>query len=147
MVEREPHFSSTRDCGIGSIECMEDVIVVWRQESPEQARAVDEELGRIADRLRELGATRVVLLGSRALGTSHRYSDVDLIAGMPSPPPGTFPQRLKAVYEAVAPHVDADILVYTPSEVQRLTASGGMLAQALATGIDLLGETQDDHGI
>jgi len=116
----------------------EQVVVDWGQESPERQQELRRELDRLLEGLQRMGAVRVILFGSRARGTANVYSDIDIIVVMPHPPEGNFPARLAAVYRLLKPRVSADILVYTPTEFERLRASGGMVAEAIADGVELL---------
>lgn len=110
--------------------------VEWNIDTPAHRELVLEEARRLANELRLLGATRVVLFGSRARGQGRRDSDLDILAIMPSPPEGPFPERLRAIYELVEPRLAADIVVYTPDEVARMP-EGSLVADALASGVEL----------
>ena len=110
--------------------------VDWNREDPTHREQMLAESRRLATELRRLGATRVVLFGSRARGDQHHDSDLDILAVMPSPPGGAFPERLRAIYELLRPRVAADIVVYTPEEVSRMP-EGSLVADALAGGVEL----------
>jgi predicted nucleotidyltransferase len=110
--------------------------VDWNREDPTHREQMLAEGRRLATELRLLGATRVVLFGSRARGDELRDSDLDLLAIMPNPPGSTFPARLRAIYELLRPRVAADIVVYTPEEVSRMP-QGSLVADALASGVEL----------
>jgi predicted nucleotidyltransferase len=112
------------------------VEVDWNREDPGHASQMLAEGRRLAGELRRLGATRVVLFGSRARGTERRDSDLDLLVIMPHPPGGTFPARLAAIYELVRPRVAVDLVVYTPDEVTR-SPQNPLVAEALSTGVEL----------
>jgi predicted nucleotidyltransferase len=112
------------------------VEVDWNREDPPHREQMLAEGRRLACELRRLGATRVVLFGSRARGSEGRDSDLDILAILPDPPGGPFPTRLQAIYQLLRPRVAADIMVYTPEEVSRMP-QGSMATEALANGIEL----------
>jgi len=72
------------------------------------------ELERIVRELREMGAQRVILFGSRARGSSGVWSDADLMVVMPSTE--AFVERIVSIYRRLRPQAEIDILVYTPEE-------------------------------
>ena len=90
-------------------------------ELAEQGRLREEiaqqELSRITAELINMGATKVILFGSRSRGEHSDWSDIDLIAVMQSDLP--FPERLMSVYRVIVPRVALDLLVYTPEEFER----------------------------
>ena len=110
-----------------------DVYVDWGKEPPALRQTRLAELQRIVERLKQLGAVRVLLFGSRASGEPHRNSDFDLLVVMDEPPPGSFPERLRAVYESVRPRIPTDILVYTKAELAGFD-SASMVGQAVRHG-------------
>ena len=78
---------------------------------------------------------RAFLFGSRAVGREDRYSDTDLILVADSQRP--FPERFKDFRELlfkIPPPVD--LLVYTPSEFERLLQEeNGFLSGAVREGL------------
>lgn len=113
---------------------MSGVHVEWGTETPARAEQIAREIDRLTDRLRAIGATRVVLFGSRARGAARAGSDIDLIAVMPCDPSWTFARRLAEVGAAIDPRLATDLLVYTPEEYERMKQSSCFLRQALANG-------------
>lgn len=87
------------------------------EEGRRREEIVQQEIPRITAELISMGATKVILFGSRAQGEHTDWSDVDIIAVMHSDLP--FPERLMAVYRQVLPRVALDLLVYTPEEFER----------------------------
>lgn len=98
-------------------------------------RLLLEEALRASKVLKDMGAEKVFLIGSAAGETPNPYGDVDLVAVMRSEM--RFLERLRVAYEAVAPRVGMDILVYTPDEFEELKSSSPFLGQALARGREL----------
>ncbi|MGE5484358.1 MAG: nucleotidyltransferase domain-containing protein [Ignavibacteriales bacterium] len=82
----------------------------------------------------DLGAERVILIGSLARGRADELTDVDLIAVLETHLP--FVERSAWVYGALVPRVDADIIVYTPEEFERMSDEP-FLRRALAEGVVL----------
>ena len=70
------------------------------------------ELERIVRELREMGAQRIILFGSRARGEGGVWSDADLMVVMPSTE--AFVERIVNIYRRLRPQAEMDILVYTP---------------------------------
>lgn len=93
-----------------------------------------EEIERITQELRRLGATLVVLFGSRARGTATETSDADLLVVMPSIPGETFAGRLARVASDVQPRIPVDLLVYSPDEFASIRVSRRFVRDALAEG-------------
>lgn len=87
-------------------------------ESKRYAILLRDELGRFVERLRELGARKVVLFGSYAAGCQDLFTDLDLFVVMDSSLP--FVERTAWLYGQLAPRVACDILVYTPDEWGRM---------------------------
>ena len=84
----------------------------------EHVALLESELPRLAEQLRAMGASLILSFGSYARGRRDLFTDLDIIAVMESDEP--FGQRLGRVYSELRPKVDADILVYTPSEFKEI---------------------------
>ena len=84
----------------------------------EHAERLESELRRIVERLKELGAERVILFGSYARGRRDYFTDLDIIAIMDSDLP--FIRRLADIRREVSPAVETDLLVYTPNEFEAI---------------------------
>lgn len=98
-----------------------------------QRRAeLEAELPKIVDRLKSIGAKKIVLFGSLARGDVWRGSDIDLLVVLDRP--GRFIDRLDIVYRAMAARVGVDAIVYTSEEFAELAATRPFVRQALAAG-------------
>ena len=87
----------------------------------------------MVERLKTLGAKRVVLFGSLARGEVGKRSDVDLIVVLDAP--GRFLDRLALVDEALRDRdVPLDALVYTSDEFAELSRSRPFVRRALREG-------------
>jgi len=95
-------------------------------------RLLKEELIRAVRVLKDMGAQRVILVGSMAEDEKDSYGDVDLVVVMPTEK--RFLDRLADVYTAIVPKVAMDILVYTPREFEELKETSPFLVQALSRG-------------
>ena len=84
----------------------------------EHVDRLESELPRIVERLKELGAERVILFGSYARGRRDYFTDLDLIVIMESDL--SFVQRLAYIRREVSPAVETDLLVYTPNEFESI---------------------------
>lgn len=80
----------------------------------ERTIRLERELGRLTQILRELGALRIILIGSLAKGSVRSDSDIDLI--VVGPWDGRFMERIGYLEERLQPRVAVDLLPYTPEE-------------------------------
>lgn len=92
-------------------------------------RWIEEGLPRVVERLKEFGAVKIVLFGSRARGRTRASSDVDLLVVMPSELP--FVERLAELYRKLLPGFAIDIFPYTPEEFEK---GNRLIRQALKKG-------------
>lgn len=92
------------------------------------------EFERIVARLIQMGATRVILFGSRARGSHRPDSDYDVIVVLPGDESQRYGARLAGLYERVAPTIAIDMLLYTPSEFERLVRERAFVRRAVAEG-------------
>jgi len=88
-------------------------------------------LERIVRALPGLGVRRAILFGSLARGDVGGQSDLDLI--FIADTRERFPERCRRFYEALAPRVGMDVLVYTPKEFEAMR-DGHFLRRALVNG-------------
>lgn len=88
------------------------------QRRREHAALLESELARLVEELKRLGASLVMVFGSYAKGRRDRFTDLDILAVLHSDEP--FVPRLGRIYAALAPKVDADIIVYTPQELEEI---------------------------
>ncbi len=87
----------------------------------------------IVERLKAIGATRVVLFGSLARGDVGKRSDLDLIVVLDRP--GRFLDRLAFVDEALADRdFPIDLLVYTSEEFAELSQTRPFVRRAMREG-------------
>ncbi|MCZ6794456.1 MAG: nucleotidyltransferase domain-containing protein [Planctomycetota bacterium] len=98
----------------------------------ERRRLLDEEVRRYLPILVDLGAEKVILIGSLASGCVHGMSDLDLIVVLETEE--RFLDRLERVQDALDPRIGLDLLVYSPREFQELQAASSFLEHALSTG-------------
>jgi uncharacterized protein len=77
------------------------------------AAALDDIVARLA---RHGAVERAILFGSYARGRNDLFTDLDLVIIMDSDEP--FVTRTARMYAYLAPQVDVDLLVYTPSEFE-----------------------------
>jgi predicted nucleotidyltransferase len=113
--------------------------------SESQSRLMLEDLRREHARLLEESVQKIVavlsgrvekisLFGSYARGRSDIFTDLDILIVMNSEK--SFVDRLNEIYSLLALPVDADILCYTPEEVERLK-NKGFLKKILAEEVVL----------
>lgn len=90
------------------------------------------EFNRAVTKLKEMGAERVILIGSMAGDVHNPYGDIDLVVAMRIE--GHFLDRLRAVCAGVHPLVAMDILVYTPEEFEKMKETDPFLAHVSGEG-------------
>ena len=113
------------------------VLILSGVEDPQQSRAALAEAHRLAAALQGMGATLVVVFGSRARGEARAGSDLDLLAVMPSD--RRFLDRIAEVHAALRPALPTDLLVYTPAEFDRLWRERSFVRDAVERGVVLHG--------
>ena len=97
----------------------------------EHVALLESELPRIVEELKALGASLIVLFGSYAQGRRDLFTDLDIIAVMESET--SFVMRQGEMYSRLRLKVEADILVYTPSEFEEMKQRP-FVRHALKTG-------------
>ncbi len=107
-------------------------------------RELEQELGRIVSRCRELGYRKVMLFGSLARGEVGPWSDIDLI--LVKDTDKRFLDRLDEFYGQVLPDVPVDALVYTPEEFAHLSRERAFVRRALEEGVVLYDEEGREVG-
>lgn len=90
-----------------------------------------QEVKRLTDAAIKLGVQRIVLFGSLAHGQPGLASDLDLLIVWDTPL--GFLARTAEMYRCLQPRVSADLLVYTPHEMERM-AYRPFVRQALEEG-------------
>lgn len=88
-----------------------------RRLTEERRRELERELKALTEELVSRGATEVWVFGSFARGDIWPWSDLDVIAVMPSELPWL--ERMQKLYMELE-HVEGDLLVYTPEEFERM---------------------------
>ncbi|NIM97928.1 MAG: nucleotidyltransferase domain-containing protein [candidate division Zixibacteria bacterium] len=81
-------------------------------------KAVREEIKRLTTRAAEIGAQRVILFGSLTRQEAGLTSDLDLLIVWDTPL--NFLERTAELYRRLQPRIGADLLAYTPAEMQRM---------------------------
>ena len=84
----------------------------------EHQRALWDEVERLTAAASELGVLRLVLFGSLMVGKPRLTSDLDLLIIWDTPL--GFLERTVELYRRLQPRVATDLLVYTPSEMERM---------------------------
>ncbi len=109
---------------------------VLKAEAAEEQRLVIEALTKLA-RLcsSELGATSVLLFGSRARSDWHRGSDCDVLVVSEVFERMTLGERWRAVYGLWDGPVDLSPIAATPAEFEFGKQGSGIVAMALADGV------------
>ena len=95
------------------------------------SRALQEETQRLTAAAAALGVRRVILFGSLARREGGLTSDLDLLIVWDTPL--SFLERTVELYRRLKPCVAADLLVYTPAEMERM-AHTPLVRRALAEG-------------
>jgi predicted nucleotidyltransferase len=86
----------------------------------------------ITRQLVELGALKIILFGSLAEGRVDVYSDLDLLAIMPSEKTGK--EWIDLIYENVKRGIAADIIAYNKEEMEKKLPTSSFLQHVLISG-------------
>jgi predicted nucleotidyltransferase len=81
-------------------------------------KALWHEVDRLTAEASELGVQRIILFGSLMVGKPGLTSDLDLLIVWDTP--FGFLERTVELYRRLLPRVATDLLVYTPSEMERM---------------------------
>lgn len=104
----------------------------WLKERREVHRQeLRQELERLTEAAAKMGLQRMILFGSMSHGADGLLSDLDLLIVWDTPL--DFLARTAEVYRRLQPRVAADLLVYTPDEMERM-ADTPLVRHALAEG-------------
>jgi hypothetical protein len=99
-------------------------------------------LARLAERLHdEIGASSVLLFGSRARGSARPESDVELIVVSKSfsgVPPLSRARGPRSVWRDVGGRVPLDLVCVTPDELSDALARPTLLAEVVPSSVDVL---------
>lgn len=109
------------------------VCLVERQKKREdRRRALERNCRLIVKRLKALGALKVILFGSLARGEVGLWSDLDLIAVMPSSLSSK--EWMRKIHAEVDREIACDILAYNEKELEETVPISGFLRHALSEG-------------
>ncbi|MCL5774418.1 MAG: nucleotidyltransferase domain-containing protein [Firmicutes bacterium] len=86
----------------------------------------------IIQQLKELGALRIIVFGSFASGVIKRWSDLDILAIMPSTRDGK--EWFREIHDKVDTEVPADILPFTEEELKTKIETSSFIRHAVKTG-------------
>ncbi len=78
----------------------------------------------------QMDPERIILFGSLANGQVHEWSDLDLVVITETELP--FFERLRRVFNWIAPTVGMDVLVYTPAEWEHLRVARLFVREEIA---------------
>ncbi len=90
------------------------------------------EVKRITSILKSMGAKKIILFGSLVRNQVRVASDVDIIVVLDTKK--KFLDRLDEIYRRIAPSIAVDILVYTPSEFNKMKETNPFVMRALREG-------------
>ncbi len=107
------------------------LLLALRRRRESHRRALWREAERLTTEAAALGVQRVLLFGSLAQGEAGLFSDLDLLIVWDTPL--DFLERTVEIYRRLQPRVPADLLVYTPTEIERM-ARTPLVRRALAEG-------------
>ncbi|HGJ64086.1 TPA: nucleotidyltransferase domain-containing protein [bacterium] len=103
-----------------------------RERKEKRCQLLKDELGRISEHLKSMGALKIIVFGSYAEDHVRSNSDLDIIAIMPSQMSGK--KWMLKVYDEIDRNVDCDILCYTSEEFENLIPISGFVRHAIETG-------------
>jgi predicted nucleotidyltransferase len=103
----------------------------FKEAKKEHVRSLHEELARIKSKLIKMGAYQIILFGSAAREDLGLISDIDIIVIMESDK--NFIDRLAEFYQEIQPR-NADILIYTPAEFNRMKNENLFIKHVLKEG-------------
>lgn len=85
----------------------------------------------------EFPLKKMIFFGSRVIGKSHRYSDVDLIIVSPAFKKLNFFKRGAKMYDYWTLRMPVDFLCYTPEEFKKLKKQVTIVREAVKEGIEI----------
>jgi len=103
-----------------------------RDQKEMRRKELDSELEKITRQLIDMGAIKIILFGSYAQGDIRSWSDLDIIAIMPSKRTGR--EWMAKIYGEIDREVDCDILAYTGEELENTIPVSRFLRHALSAG-------------
>ncbi len=102
------------------------------RDSASRRKALKKELVRVVEELKKAGAKRIILFGSLAKDDISPASDIDLLVVQETKK--RFIERLGELYELIDPKYALDLLVYTPSEFDKMKKESIFVKQILREG-------------
>ena len=103
-----------------------------RKKREQRRKTLERNCHLIVEQLKALGALKVILFGSFARGEVGLWSDLDLIAVMPSPLSSK--EWMRKVHAKVDREIACDIVVYSDEELEETIPSSSFLRHALREG-------------
>jgi len=102
-----------------------------KEAKEEHINNLQAELNRIKSKLIKMGAHKIILFGSAAREELGLMSDIDLIVIIESNK--DFVERLAYFYQEIQP-IEADLLIYTPLEFNRMIEENLFIQHVLKQG-------------
>ncbi len=102
------------------------------RDSASRRTALKNELVRIVGELKKAGVKRIILFGSLAKDDIGPSSDIDLLVVRETKK--RFIERLGELYELIDPKYALDLLVYTPSEFDKMKKESIFVKRILREG-------------
>jgi predicted nucleotidyltransferase len=103
-----------------------------RSQRAERKRQLENALEEIVQKLKDVGALKIVVFGSYVSGIIRRWSDLDIIVLMPPTMNGK--EWFKEIYDKIDARVAADILPFTERELKAKIETSSFIRYALKTG-------------
>lgn len=103
-----------------------------RTRKEQRRNALQLELNRIVEHLKKMGALRIVLFGSMAKGIVRSWSDIDILAVMPST--RTSREWMQKISEEIERYLACDILAYTREDLECTLPHSRFLRHVAQTG-------------
>ncbi|MBM4066047.1 MAG: nucleotidyltransferase domain-containing protein [Planctomycetes bacterium] len=95
-------------------------------------KQLEQALEEICEKLKNMGALRIIVFGSYVSGIMRKWSDLDIIVVMPSTSSGK--EWFKEIYDKINANISADILPFTEEELKIRIKTSSFIRHALKTG-------------
>ena len=103
-----------------------------RERKEKRRDALEQNLTHIVEQLKAFGARKVILFGSLVRGDTGLWSDLDIIAIMPSSLSSQ--EWMRKIYTEVERGIACDILAYNERDLQGMLPTSSLLRHALKEG-------------
>ena len=103
-----------------------------RERKEKRRSTLEQNLLRVVEQLKALGALKVILFGSFVRGNTGPWSDLDIIAIMPSSLSSQ--EWMRKIYAEVERGIACDILTYNERDLQEMLPTSSLLRHALKEG-------------